>query len=691
MVRVSTNKKSKLPESSIYTGYRLKLLSDVTSAIASKVSLPETLDSIVTLIYNYFKPRGASIMVVDGDEIRVVAGRSVSQQPGKPEDLPKFKVGEGVAGRVAVTGKPEWINDTIDDPRWHNIPGKVSKIRSVMAVPMVVKGRVTGVLNVTYSEPHEFTEEEVAILQVIAVPSAYAIQNASLFEKIKDERQKLELVQSSMRDGMTIGKLDGTLTYINKAAKELLGLSDEAIGRSALYIATHLSKFTQYQIDYEFSIPQMLASVGGGKPFKAKLIVRSEPVRYIESVYFPLRNAENKISGIIGIYRDVSELEEKSQKLENQLRNTESEKNRWQAIFDNVEESIVITDKDGKVLQANPATEIISGLDLTGVIGHDFSKVFPLKNSQGVPLTDDFSPGKTVLTTKEPIEYLEAKVENPDGREVWLGLSVTPTHLEDGNQKNDQVVFIIRDISRIKEIDQAKSDFVSMASHELRTPLTVINGYLSLFLSGDLGNIDDPNLAHYKKVFTQIQKSTERLNKLVEDLLNVSRIEQGRLQLTLEKMNLSLLIEDVVGEMKEHAASRGHKLKYNPPTVTFLELPLLIKGDHSKIKQVLINLIDNAIKYTKEGGLIEISLKRDRQEAIVSVKDNGLGIPKNLLPRIFEKFQRLEGSYVKDTVGTGLGLYIVKEILKAHGGRIWINSQVGKGSTFSFSLPLYRD
>lgn len=691
MVRVSTQKNKNSEVTTGRESNRLKLLSDVTEAIASRLNLQETLDAIVQLIYEHFNPRGASIMIVDGDRVRVIAGRSVSQQSGKPEDLPNFKIGEGVAGRVAVTGEPEWISDTIDEPRWHNIPGKISKIRSVMAVPMKIKGRVTGVLNVTYSEPHQFTEDEIATLQVIAAPAAYAIQNASLFEKIQEERQKLELVQNSMRDGMTIGKLDGTLTYINKAAKELLGLSDEAVGKSALYIASHMSKFTKYKIDYKFSIGGMMASVASGKPFKAQLTVHSDPITYVEASYFPLRSRENKIIGIVGVYRDVSDLEDKSQKLEDQLRSTQSEKNRWQAVFDNVEEAIVITDKNGEIILANPATEIISGLDQEGIIGHNFSKVFPLKNRQGISLVDDFSPGKTVLTTKEPIEYLEAKVENLQGREVWLGLSVTPTHLEDESQENDQVVFLIRDISRIKEIDQAKSDFVSMASHELRTPLTVINGYLSLFLSGDLGNIDDPNLAHYKKVFTQIQKSTERLNRLVEDLLNVSRIEQGRLQLSLEKMNLSLVIEDVVNEMKGHAATRGHELKFSPPMVTFLELPMLVKGDHSKIKQVLINLIDNSIKYTKEKGLIEVGIKRDRHEIIVSVKDNGAGIPKQLLPRIFEKFQRLEGSYVKDTVGTGLGLYIVREIIKAHGGRVWVDSQVGKGSTFSFSLPLHRD
>jgi signal transduction histidine kinase len=159
----------------------------------------------------------------------------------------------------------------------------------------------------------------------------------------------------------------------------------------------------------------------------------------------------------------------------------------------------------------------------------------------------------------------------------------------------------------------------------------------------------------------------------------------------LSQLNLANLVEEAIEEMQVRAESKSHTLFLSNVSNTILDLPLLVSADSDKLKQILINLIDNAIKYTPEGGTIDVSIRRSGKEAIISIRDTGVGIPKNLLSRIFEKFQRLEGSYVKDSEGTGLGLYIVKELTKAHGGRIWVDSKVNEGSIFSFSLPLYRN
>lgn len=390
----------------------------------------------------------------------------------------------------------------------------------------------------------------------------------------------------------------------------------------------------------------------------------------------------------MGVYRDVTDLETQSNQLEVQLRATEIEKNRWQALFDNVEEAIVVTNQDCFIVQANPAAELLSGLNQKEILGKKFYEVFELQNDRGIKLVDNLALGKTVLRTREPIEYVELKFKNYEDREIWLGVSVTPVQISSNGKAQDQVIHLMRDISKLKEIDEAKSDFVSMASHELRTPLTVINGYLSLFMSGDLGNINDPRMEPYRKILAQIHKNTERLNQLVEDLLNVSRIEQGRLTLTFEPTNLPVLIREVVDDMSTHAQRKNIAVKYKEPISNFLNFPLIVVADYDKIKQVLINLVDNAVKYTAEGGLIEISVKRTGRDVVVSVRDNGMGIPKSVQPRIFEKFQRVPGSYTKDIVGTGLGLYIVREILKAHQGTVWVESEAGKGSVFHFSLPL---
>jgi PAS domain S-box-containing protein len=228
----------------------------------------------------------------------------------------------------------------------------------------------------------------------------------------------------------------------------------------------------------------------------------------------------------IGTPRDVTQIISQSEEVKKQLANVELERERWHAIFDSVDESILILDREENIIEANPASEILIGSTRDDIIGHKFESVFDLTSDRGLKLRGELSPIKTVLTTKESLEYLQAKFINAEGREIWVGFSLTPIRMNNSSVEDDQIIAVCRDISRLVELDRAKSDFVSMASHELRTPLTVINGYISLVSSGDLGNIDRPDMAHFKMVLTQIQRSTERLNNLVEDLLDVSRIEQ---------------------------------------------------------------------------------------------------------------------------------------------------------------------
>lgn len=699
MVRVSTSAKERitLPTLRAFTSEdRLRFFTKVTQAISSDLELEKTLYAIVDEVFDYFKPRGVSIMVRQGDKIRIVARRSQSQKLGPEQsprltDIPFFKVGEGVVGQAVLTGQPVQVSDTLEDPRFIKPVGKSSRIRSILCVPMKAGGRVTGAISVSYAEPHIFSEDEVTTLQIISTPAAYSIQNATLFERIEHERQTLELIQTSMRNGLTVNKLDGTLIFVNQATKDMFGIAGDVTGESLMSVLSGKSKHLKEKINSHESVSEIIDRVSRGKAVTSMIDVLHDQPRHIESIFSPLPDSRGKTVAIIGNHRDVTELVRKSEEVERQLQQVASESGRFQAIFDNVEEAIVLTDRDGKIIQANPSTTILSGLDRKELVGKGFSYVFPLENSRGISLTGNLSPGRTILTTKESIDYLEAKFVNSEGREVWLGISATPLMFDDKDPSNDQIVFVMRDISRLKEIDQAKSDFVSMASHELRTPLTIINGYISLFMNGDLGDINDPALAHYRTVFSQIQKSTDRLNKLVEDLLNVSRIEQGRLNLTLEKINLELLVRDVIEEMDRHAKNKNHRLEFISSPTSFLDLPPVVKIDHGKIKEVLINLIDNAVKYTEPGGVITVTLKKDRQDIIVSIRDTGVGIPRQLIPRVFEKFQRLEGSYVKDTVGTGLGLYIVRELVRAHGGRVWVESTIGQGSTFSFSLPRNRD
>lgn len=268
----------------------------------------------------------------------------------------------------------------------------------------------------------------------------------------------------------------------------------------------------------------------------------------------------------------------------------------------------------------------------------------------------------------------------------------------------------------LKELDHLKDDFISVTSHELRTPLTAIRSYLWLALGGKGG----PLTEKMKYYLDRSYNSTVRLIKLVNDILNISRIESGRMNFVIEKIDMVKLVEEVIDEVRPRAEELKIKLVVNSQqlavgsrqsvgdgfpapenrkekienryvgTLRAMSVQLFVIGDGDKIKEVLINLIGNALKFTKENGLIQIGFEEKDNEVIIGVKDNGEGIEKEDIPKLFQKFGMIQNSYItnqKAAQGTGLGLFICKSIIEKLGGQIWVSS-LGKdqGSTFSFSL-----
>lgn len=231
---------------------------------------------------------------------------------------------------------------------------------------------------------------------------------------------------------------------------------------------------------------------------------------------------------------------------------------------------------------------------------------------------------------------------------------------------------------KLVRLDQAKSEFISIASHQLRTPLTVIKGYVSMMLEGNFGELTDAGRVSLEKVY----ESNERLVLLVEGLLNVSRIESGRLQYDFETGDLGELTQRVFDQLKAAAARKDLTFTLKKP----VKLPAL-KFDKEKMYQVIANLIDNAIRYTKKGS-ITVSLSKNDDGVEFCVSDSGMGISADDLKGLFRKFTRNTGSSLVHTEGTGLGLYVAKEMIKAHGGRIWTESPgEGRGSKFYFFIP----
>ncbi len=239
----------------------------------------------------------------------------------------------------------------------------------------------------------------------------------------------------------------------------------------------------------------------------------------------------------------------------------------------------------------------------------------------------------------------------------------------------------------LRRIDSMKSEFVSVASHELRTPLAAVKNAVQLVLKGTTGKINE----NQAKFLSMADRNINRLTNIVNDLLNLSRIESGKIELRFESVGLKGIIELTTSSLRLHADGKSIKI-YSEINE---QLPA-VYGDSEKIEQILTNLIDNAIKFTPEGGRILITARpvpHDKKagygdKVAVSVKDTGIGIPSAHLNAIFEKFHQVEGSLQRSVSGTGLGLAITKGLVEAHQGKIWVESEVGKGSTFTFTLPV---
>jgi signal transduction histidine kinase len=228
---------------------------------------------------------------------------------------------------------------------------------------------------------------------------------------------------------------------------------------------------------------------------------------------------------------------------------------------------------------------------------------------------------------------------------------------------------------RLRELDSTKDEFISMASHQLRTPLTSVKGYLSMVLDGDAGEVND----NQRKLLEQAFRSSQQMVFLISDLLNLSRLNTGKFVIEPVQVNLMDVVQAEVDQLSETAKSRGVGLVYDKPG-SFPDLML----DETKIHQVIMNFIDNAIYYTKSGGTVTVGLHETPTAVEYTVQDNGIGVPKSVQHRLFTKFYRADNAQKARPDGTGLGLFMAKKVIVAQGGSIIFESEEGKGSTFGF-------
>lgn len=341
-----------------------------------------------------------------------------------------------------------------------------------------------------------------------------------------------------------------------------------------------------------------------------------------------------------------------------------SERGRLQAIVNGMSDGVIIMDNWGRVILLNSVVEKLFRITNEASKGKNIVRVIRDYELEKL-LHQSLETGKSI---KKQIQVL-----TPDRRVFRVYVTPISTGEDMG-----EVVAILKNITDKKILEEMRSEFVANVSHELRTPLTSIRGFAETLLDGAC---EDPSTA--RKFLLIINKEAERLSRLIDELLNLSKIEEDKFVINHEAFDIIDLIKSTVAIIQARAAEKNLTIDLDMPG----ELPL-VHGDPDMIGQVLLNLIDNGINYTQAGGTIRISAGADQGEMNVNVQDNGIGIPPENLSRLFERFYRVDKARSRELGGTGLGLSIVKHIVEAHKGRIQVESKVGKGSTFSFQLPL---
>ena len=352
-------------------------------------------------------------------------------------------------------------------------------------------------------------------------------------------------------------------------------------------------------------------------------------------------------------------------------------------VLNSIDDGVVIIDQNGLVKLVNPAaarmTGIPNGIDAMGL---SYLSLMKMENGEGMTLADSQNPLAKAVANNEAWESRSYYLVTPQGSKTPVAISMTPS----GGRSSDRII-TFRDIAQELQKEGEQTEFISTASHEMRTPVASIEGYLGLALNPQTATIDD----RAKQYLEQAHAASQHLGKLFQDLLDITKLDDNRVRINLVPIEVVSFVQKIADQ--QITALNNKHLHYSFGVQDGLEGKLQIEQlayamvDVDFLQEIINNLIENAVKYTNDGGKIWVSVRADGDDVLINVTDSGVGIPPENLDHIFQKFYRVDNSATRTIGGTGLGLYIVKARVEAMGGRVWAESSFGEGSTFYVALP----
>ncbi len=734
---------ARLYQSTVRTAERFSILNETSSQISSSLD-PEQVYVFAQKAAEQLMPAESFIITLLDEEKNEINPVYLIDR-GKRFLGERVPFGRGFSSEVIKTGKPLFLStleqaNSLDSVK---VGEEDAETQSIIAVPMFVGNKALGMLSVQSYQPGVYTEEDVQILGTLANQAIVAIQNGRLFAETQSLAAKLEArvaerTEQLQHEQQSTETLLHILTEVSssldldRALNRTLSLLNNAIGaeQGTIMLLHAEDNLLHYRAGYGYlssqsevnnrgitlrvgeglagwvvqnresalindlhQDPRWVRNISSGHDHRSAMVVPMLVAEDAIGVLMVFHRSDNFFSAeMLNLVKAIASqvavainnahlyelIRDQAERLGLMLRKEQEEASRSQAILQAVADGVLVTGSDNQITFVNSSTEKILGLKDAHLLGSTLDSFGGLFGKAAITWMDTIRHWSEDPSLYESGDSYAEKLELENGR-------IALVHLAPVILQNDFLgtVSIFRDITHEVEVDRLKSEFVATVSHELRTPMTAIKGYVDLLTMGATGALND-NQVHFLDI---VRNNIDRLNILVDDLLDISRIEAGRIILEAQPVDMREIAEDILTEVLNRSQTEDKLMAISvdaPKNVP----PVL--GDSTRIRQILDNLVDNAYNYTPTNGTIQIIIRQKDSELQMDVKDNGVGIAPEDQGLIFERFYRGEHPFVLATPGTGLGLPIVRELVEMHKGRIWMTSTgvPGEGSTFSFTLPI---
>ena len=647
----------------------LRKLERVSQAALEHLSLQDLLDALLERIVEVLEADTAAILLVEADgklHVRATAGGLGGDgSVGIP-------IGQGMAGSVAANRVSVLVPD-LSKVDLYRSTLRDRGINSIVAIPLVVEDRVIGVVHAGSEAYAQFVDADVRLLELIADRIALAINQASLFEAEQAAQERLRFLGEA-------GALLGSSLDVEKTLEQLGQL---VAGRIADWCSIHLVAETtgvrlvsvahrdagrttalRAALSEQSTESRIGGVVGSGEPAgdgRTLVVPLTARGRTFGAMSLGWEAGRHGDEGEVAFALDIAR--RAAIAIDNaQLYGAAAERAQAARVLASVGDGVFFVDRGGVIRTWNRAAALATGLAASDVVDR---------------LAVEAIPGWSAIVSRIEVARAGGAAPRPEslpldlgGRELWLSIH--------GVVVPDGVVYAFRDLTAERALERMRTEFVSTVSHELRTPLAAIYGAAMTLRRSDV-SIDDE---HRLRLLDIVSGEADRLARTVNDILWASRLDTDTLSVTIQNCDPLALVDQVVTAQEVHL-DRSHRLHVDSAA----DVPL-VAGDPDKVGRVLINLVDNAVKYSPDGGSVTVRVEGAGSCVRFAVADQGLGIPPAEQRRVFEKFYRLDPNMTRGVGGTGLGLYICRELVRRMDGRIWVESPgLGRGSTFVVELP----